>query len=78
MRVLSEQTLPDGVKATLYTWNGKYIVKLENGFLEQTYKISEMDVSGQNEVEELLRSADFQSKATGIFQLMEENLDSVF
>lgn len=78
MRVLSEHTLPDGVKGTLYSWNGKFILKLENGFLEQTYKISELEVSGQKEVEELLNSPDFQAKAMAIFGLMGENMESLF
>ena len=28
----------------LYAWNGKYIVKIEAGPYEQTYKISELDL----------------------------------
>ena len=78
MRVISEHTLPEGLKATLYAWNGKYILKLENGSLEQTYKTLEMDVSGQKEVEEFLKSAGFLEKAMAVFGLMEENLEDLF
>ncbi len=41
-------------KIGLYAWNGKYIVKIEAGPYEQTYKISELDISGANEVLNLL------------------------
>ena len=43
MKVLKEITLPFG-KATFFYWNDKYIIKLESGPLEQTYKINTMDV----------------------------------
>ena len=29
----------------LYAWNGKYIVKIEAGPYEQTYKVSELDLT---------------------------------
>ena len=35
-------------------FNGKYIIKFEAGLLEQVFKVSEMDVTGQQEVEEKL------------------------
>lgn len=38
----------------LYGWNGKFIVKIEVGSYEQTYKISEMDVASEDEVTALL------------------------
>ena len=53
MRVVAEIPHAD-FKITLFSWNGKYLLKLERGMLEQTYKISEMDVSGDEEVKALL------------------------
>lgn len=38
----------------LYAWNGKYIVKIEAGPYEQTYKVSEMDIAGADSVEAML------------------------
>ncbi|GAB3012332.1 hypothetical protein [Spirosoma pulveris] len=38
----------------LYAWNGKYIVKIEAGPYEQTYKISEMDITNRDAVPNLL------------------------
>lgn len=38
----------------LYAWNGKYIVKIDAGPYEQTYKISEMDLTTPDDVPALL------------------------
>jgi hypothetical protein len=37
---------------SLFSWNGKYIVKFEANQLEQTFKISEIDANSEKEVEE--------------------------
>lgn len=42
------------LKIGLYAWNGKYIVKIEAGPYEQTYKISEMDAASTDEVVQML------------------------
>ncbi|GAA4409785.1 hypothetical protein GCM10023187_33530 [Nibrella viscosa] len=41
-------------RISLFAWNNKFIVKVEHGLLEQTYKISELDVTGPEDVEALL------------------------
>ena len=38
----------------LYAWNGKYIVKIEAGPYEQTYKVSELDLIDPEAVPTLL------------------------
>ena len=38
----------------LYAWNNKYIVKIEAGPYEQTYKVSELDVISPDDVPALL------------------------
>ncbi len=38
----------------LYAWNNKFILKIEAGPYEQTYKVSEMDIATAEEVEALL------------------------
>ena len=55
MRVLKEIPLPFG-KATFFSWNDKYIIKLESGPLEQTYKISTMEIM-EADLEKLLDEA---------------------
>jgi len=54
MRVIAELPHPD-FKISIFSMNQKYIVKIERGILEQSYKISEMDITdGVNSVFELL------------------------
>ncbi|AYA38525.1 hypothetical protein D3Y59_16605 [Hymenobacter oligotrophus] len=45
MRHVADIPHPD-MKLTLLAWNGKYLLKCEQGSLEQTYKVSEMDLLG--------------------------------
>jgi hypothetical protein len=78
MRVLKEFLLTNEIKATLFSWNGKYIAKLEKGLLEQTYKVSETDVSGLQEVEDWLSGSAFKTRVETIFDQMDENLDLIF
>jgi hypothetical protein len=54
MRIIAELPHPD-FKISILFMNQKYIVKIEQGTLEQIYKISEMDLTdGVNSVFELL------------------------
>ncbi|MVM37136.1 hypothetical protein GO730_04820 [Spirosoma sp. HMF3257] len=56
----------------LYAWNGKYIVKIEAGPYEQTYKISEMDISDPESVPTML-DAPFLTKVAQRFQQMDSD-----
>lgn len=53
MRVVADIPHPD-LKITLLSWNGKYLIKFEKGDFEQTYKVSEMNVSGDDGVKSLI------------------------
>ncbi len=54
MRTVAELPHPE-FKITIMSMNSKFIIKLEQGSLEQTYKIPEMDLTdGVNSVFELL------------------------
>lgn len=53
MRVVAEIPHPE-VKITVFSWNGKYLVKLERGPFEQTYKISEMDILDEADVQKMI------------------------
>ena len=72
MRVIKEFPLNQFIKATLLSWNGKYILKLGSGNLEQPYKISELEVSGQAEVEEMCSRPEFKEMVSRIFGEMDE------
>jgi len=54
MKTVAELPHPE-FKITIMSMNSKFIIKLEQGALEQTYKIPEMDLTdGVNSVFELL------------------------
>jgi hypothetical protein len=54
MRTVAELPHPE-FKITIMSMNSKFIIKLEQGSLEQTYKVPEMDLTdGVNSVFELL------------------------
>jgi len=41
-------------KIQIFQYNGKYILKIELGQFEQTFKIGELDVDGLNEIENMI------------------------
>lgn len=55
MRVIAELPHPE-CKITIFSMNQKYIAKFEQGNLEQSYKLTELDLSGGgvNDVFEIL------------------------
>ncbi|PAW94210.1 hypothetical protein CKK33_12220 [Mucilaginibacter sp. MD40] len=69
MRVIAELPHPD-FKITIMSMNQKFIVKMEQGTLEQTYKVPEMDLTdGVNSVFEILDEA-FLTKVAARFTEM--------
>ena len=77
MRVISENT-KENLKITLFSWNEKYILKFEQGLLEQTYKISQLDVYGEQEVLEILDNQDFITKINDNFEKMRVDWQVLF
>lgn len=71
MRVVKEIT-GKPCKITVFSWNEKYIIKLELGPFEQTFKVSMMDYL-EEEMEEIL-SDNFISEALARFTDMGESL----
>lgn len=37
-------------KITVFAWNNRYLIKLEQGLLEQTFKVNEYDLDGESEL----------------------------
>lgn len=56
MRLVGEVPHPT-LKITLFSWNNRYLVKFEQGYLEQTYKIDQFDVSGDQALKDMLDQA---------------------
>jgi hypothetical protein len=72
MRQIAEIPNPS-MKITVFSWNGKYLIKLEKGPLEQTFKVDEMEVTGEEEVRQLLDET-FLDKALNRFKEMGQDL----
>jgi hypothetical protein len=53
MRVVGEIPHPE-LKITIFHWNNRYLIKLEAGFFEQTFKIPEYEVASEQEVKKLV------------------------
>lgn len=70
MRVIGE--IPhEACKITLFQWNGKYLIKLEEGLVEQTFKISEWDIAEEDDLK-LLLDEPFMQKAIARFEEMHQ------
>lgn len=78
MRIIAELPHPD-FKITLFNMNQKYIVKFEQGQLEQSYKLSELDLTGggANEVFEIIDD-EFLVTVTERFKLMRADFSSAY
>lgn len=77
MRVVAELPHPE-FKITIFSMNQKFIVKMERGTLEQTYKVPEMDLTdGVNSVFELLDD-EFLNTVTARFAEMGKDYKDAF
>jgi hypothetical protein len=72
MRVIGEINHPE-CKVTLFHWNNRYLIKIEQGLLEQTYKVPEYDVPTEDEVKRLVNDA-FIAAALRQFEAMRQSL----
>ena len=72
MRVVGEISHPE-LKITIFHWNNRYLIKLEAGFLEQTFKIPEYDISSEEELRKMVND-DFIKSAINRFNEMDESL----
>ena len=53
MRVVGE--IPHSeCKITVFAWNNRYLIKLEQGLLEQTFKVNEYDISGEGDLYKII------------------------
>lgn len=69
MRVVTE--IPtDDFRITIFSWNSKYLVKFERGNYEQTYKVSEMDLTGDDDIKALIEDATFLASVKERFMTM--------
>ncbi len=72
MRIIGEIPHPD-CRITLFHWNNRYIIKLEKGYLEQTFKIDQFDLSSENDLRVLVND-EFIREAMIRFEAMNQSL----
>ncbi len=78
MRILAELPHPN-CKITLFNMNQKYIVKFEQGQLEQSFKLSELDLSGggANEIFQIL-DEEFIATVVERFKAMRDDFSAAY
>jgi hypothetical protein len=59
MRVVKESN-KEGIRISLFEWNNKFIIKFESGNLEQTFKLSAMDVLDEKDLDSLMKQTFFE------------------
>jgi len=76
MRVIAEIPHPQ-LKITIFNWNEKYVIKIEIGQFEQSYKIGTLDIEGLEGVKALL-TEEFLESAMQRFLSMREDFHKTF
>ena len=59
-------------KIGLYQWNNKYIIKIESGMYEQTYKIDDYEVASPDEIVRCMDDT-FMNAITKRFDVMHDD-----
>ncbi|MDR3694997.1 hypothetical protein [Mucilaginibacter sp.] len=72
MRIIAELPHPE-FKISILNMNSKYIVKIEQGSFEQTYKIAEIDLlDGVNSIFEILDEAFLKTVAARFIEMRKD------
>jgi hypothetical protein len=78
MRIIAELPHPE-FKISIFYMNQKFIAKIEQGTLEQSYKISEMDLTdGVNSVFEILDEEFLKTVAARFAEMRKDYKDAYF
>jgi hypothetical protein len=72
MRVVGEIPHPY-LKITIFNWNNRYLIKLEHGSYEQTFKVSELDVTSEEDLIKLV-DTEFLKESEARFHDMAQSL----
>ena len=72
MRVVREETRGE-IRVSIFSWNSKYIFKYELGPMEQTFKVSEVEILEESELERFLEG-EFLEEVKHRFEEMGESL----
>ena len=50
MRIVKE-LVKEEIRISVFSWNNKYLLKFESGMVEQTFKINEMDLEAEKDLD---------------------------
>jgi hypothetical protein len=53
MRIVGEIPHPE-CRISLLSWNNRYLIKVEQGFLEQTFKINQFDIIQESDLNKVI------------------------
>ena len=75
MKIVKEFSNPHG-RFTIFEMNNKFIIKIEKGNYEQTFKINTLDylIQSENDIERIL-DADFMKKTDAGFLKMHQDFN---
>ena len=74
MRIIGE--IPNSeCKITLFSWNNRYLIKLEQGLFEQTYKIDQFELTGESDLQQIVNTQ-FIQEALIRFESMNQSLQN--
>jgi len=79
MRVVKELS-KNGIKISLFSWNNKYLLKFEQGMVEQTFKVNEMELSSEDDLEAFWSDSflsDTQKRFDEMHQLLRNQLENI-
>lgn len=72
MRIVKEMKKGD-TRISIFSWNNKYLIKFEQGFVEQTFKVDESEILEEADLEKFL-SGTFLLEVEKRFQEMHKSL----
>lgn len=75
MRTIAEIPNPH-CRITIFSWNQKYLIKLETPDLEQVYKVNEFDVQGDDAIKKMVND-EFITCAMKRFEEMRKDMDKI-
>lgn len=79
MRVVKELS-QKGIRISIFSWNNKYLLKFEQGMIEQTFKINEMDISGEEDLSHFMSEnflMDVQKRFDEMHQSLRSQLENI-
>lgn len=77
MRIVKELKIKE-FKITVFFWNDKYLIKFEDGSNELTYKIKQLDLTSEKDLETFFVNERIVEKTKEAFLKMEEAQEAFF